>query len=122
MVHNVALTNPCRQPDKQDRFCCPTSHWEVCHNPLHFDDEALSGSAHFDVVLLAVVIGAAELECETVDEVMSCLEQGSVYRHTGTTQMNEQSSRSHTIFTVFIGKLLSNYASFVTGVAIIFID
>ena len=53
-----------------------------------------------------VVIGASEIECESVEEVMACLEQGSLYRHTGSTQMNEQSSRSHTIFTIFIGKLL----------------
>ncbi|CAL1543407.1 unnamed protein product [Lymnaea stagnalis] len=51
-----------------------------------------------------VIIGAREVECETLDEVMSLLESGSSARHTGSTQMNEQSSRSHSIFTVVIGQ------------------
>ena len=37
---------------------------------------------------------------------MSCLERGSTFRHTGTTQMNEYSSRSHSVFTIFIGKTI----------------
>ncbi|RUS90635.1 hypothetical protein EGW08_001632, partial [Elysia chlorotica] len=51
-----------------------------------------------------VIVGAREIECESLDEVMSYLESGSAARHTGSTQMNEQSSRSHSIFTVVIGK------------------
>ena len=44
------------------------------------------------------------MECETVDEVMSYLERGSTYRHTGLTRMNEHSSRSHSVFTLVIGQ------------------
>ncbi|KAI8784176.1 kinesin-like protein KIF27 isoform X1 [Biomphalaria glabrata] len=51
-----------------------------------------------------VIVGAREVECESLDEVMSLLESGSAARHTGFTQMNEQSSRSHSIFTVVIGQ------------------
>ncbi|KAK3104146.1 hypothetical protein FSP39_024813, partial [Pinctada imbricata] len=51
-----------------------------------------------------VIIGAREVECETLDEVMSLLETGSAVRHTGSTQMNEHSSRSHSVFTVNIGQ------------------
>ncbi|GFS19591.1 kinesin-like protein KIF27 [Elysia marginata] len=51
-----------------------------------------------------VIVGAREIECESLDEVMSYLESGSAARHTGSTQMNEQSSRSHSIFTVVIGQ------------------
>ena len=54
-----------------------------------------------------MIVGAREIECESLDEVMSYLESGSAARHTGSTQMNEQSSRSHSIFTVVIGKWLS---------------
>ena len=35
---------------------------------------------------------------------MSCLDLGSAGRQVGTTNMNEHSSRSHTIFTLYIGK------------------
>ncbi|CAG5123649.1 unnamed protein product, partial [Candidula unifasciata] len=51
-----------------------------------------------------VIVGAREVQCESLDEVMSLLESGSAARHTGSTQMNEQSSRSHSIFTVVIGQ------------------
>jgi len=52
---------------------------------------------------VAVIAGVLEVECDTVDEVMSYLERGSTYRHTGLTRMNEHSSRSHSVFTVVIG-------------------
>ena len=50
-----------------------------------------------------MIIGAKEVECECLDEIMSLLETGSSVRHTGSTQMNEHSSRSHSIFTVVVG-------------------
>ena len=53
------------------------------------------------------MIGHQEVDCETLDDVMSLLVSGSAVRHTGSTQMNEHSSRSHSIFTVTIGKDLS---------------
>ncbi|XP_045174185.2 kinesin-like protein KIF27 isoform X3 [Mercenaria mercenaria] len=52
-----------------------------------------------------VIIGAREVECESLDEVMSLLETGSAARHTGATNMNEHSSRSHSIFTITIGQM-----------------
>ena len=52
---------------------------------------------------ISVIIGAREVECESLDEVMSLLETGSAARHTGATNMNEHSSRSHSIFTITIG-------------------
>ncbi|MBW03162.1 Kinesin-like protein KIF27, partial [Eschrichtius robustus] len=47
-----------------------------------------------------VIVGAKECQVESADEVMSLLEMGNAARHTGTTQMNEHSSRSHAIFTI----------------------
>ncbi|MGH0163651.1 UNVERIFIED_CONTAM: hypothetical protein FKN15_064608 [Acipenser sinensis] len=47
-----------------------------------------------------VIVGARESLVETADEVISLLESGNAARHTGTTQMNKHSSRSHTIFTI----------------------
>ncbi|NXK47595.1 KIF27 protein, partial [Chauna torquata] len=49
-----------------------------------------------------VIVGAKEFPVECADEVMSLLESGNAARHTGTTQMNEHSSRSHAIFTISI--------------------
>lgn len=49
-----------------------------------------------------VIVGAKECQVESMDEVMSLLEMGNAARHTGTTQMNEHSSRSHAIFTISI--------------------
>ncbi|XP_070566373.1 kinesin-like protein KIF27 isoform X2 [Ptychodera flava] len=49
-----------------------------------------------------VLTGIKEIQCDSVDDVMNCLETGSAYRHTGTTNMNEHSSRSHTVFSVII--------------------
>lgn len=49
-----------------------------------------------------MIVGAKEFQVECADEVMSLLESGNAARHTGTTQMNEHSSRSHAIFTISI--------------------
>ncbi|XP_061874089.1 kinesin-like protein KIF27 isoform X2 [Colius striatus] len=49
-----------------------------------------------------VIVGAKEFQVESADEVISLLESGNAARHTGTTQMNERSSRSHAIFTINI--------------------
>ncbi|CAF4637480.1 unnamed protein product, partial [Didymodactylos carnosus] len=50
-----------------------------------------------------VVIGASEHSCQSVDDVVSLLKKGSTVRHTGATHMNDESSRSHAIFTLYIG-------------------
>ncbi|XP_042310283.1 kinesin-like protein KIF27 isoform X2 [Sceloporus undulatus] len=47
-----------------------------------------------------VIVGAKDCQVESVDEVMSLLETGNAARHTGMTQMNEHSSRSHAVFTI----------------------
>nr|XP_056704967.1 kinesin-like protein KIF27 [Euleptes europaea] len=49
-----------------------------------------------------VLVGAKDCQVESVAEVMSLLETGNAARHTGTTQMNEDSSRSHAVFTISI--------------------
>ncbi|MEQ2288741.1 Kinesin-like protein kif7, partial [Ameca splendens] len=49
-----------------------------------------------------VLCGVKESEVEGLDEVLSLLESGNTARHTGATQMNPNSSRSHTIFTLYM--------------------
>ncbi|KAK6191693.1 hypothetical protein SNE40_003312 [Patella caerulea] len=51
-----------------------------------------------------VITGTREVACESLDEVMDLLECGSAARQTGSTQMNEHSSRSHSIFTIVISQ------------------
>ncbi|XP_039106331.1 kinesin-like protein KIF27 isoform X1 [Hyaena hyaena] len=55
-----------------------------------------------------VIVGAKECHVENADEVMSLLEMGNAARHTGTTQMNEHSSRSHAIFTISVCQVEKN--------------
>ncbi len=52
-----------------------------------------------------MITGATEQVVETADEALSCLDSGAAGRHVGSTNMNEHSSRSHAIFTLYIGKL-----------------
>ena len=52
-----------------------------------------------------VMWGVQEVSCQSMEDVMSCLESGTALRRTGSTQMNEHSSRSHSVFTIFIGNL-----------------
>ncbi|CAK9135352.1 unnamed protein product [Ilex paraguariensis] len=44
--------------------------------------------------------GSTERSVKTLREMADCLEQGSLSRATGSTNMNNQSSRSHAIFTI----------------------
>eukprot|EP00931_Biecheleriopsis_adriatica_P076220 TRINITY_DN49953_c0_g1_i1.p1 TRINITY_DN49953_c0_g1~~TRINITY_DN49953_c0_g1_i1.p1 ORF type:complete len:1308 (+),score=333.01 TRINITY_DN49953_c0_g1_i1:84-3926(+) len=48
------------------------------------------------------VSGIRAETCTSAEEMMRCLNDGSVQRTTGATLMNEQSSRSHSIFTVIL--------------------
>ncbi|XP_026198121.1 kinesin-like protein KIF27 isoform X3 [Anabas testudineus] len=47
-----------------------------------------------------VVVGAKEMVVTSAEELFSVLQTGNALRHTGTTGMNEHSSRSHTILTL----------------------
>ena len=49
-------------------------------------------------------MGVQEEEASNVHEVMNLLDAGTAMRHVGSTNMNEESSRSHCIFTMILGK------------------
>ncbi|GER29955.1 kinesin-like protein [Striga asiatica] len=49
--------------------------------------------------------GSTECSVKTLKEMADCLEQGSVSRATGSTNMNNQSSRSHAIFTITVEQM-----------------
>ncbi|XP_041641976.1 kinesin-like protein kif7 [Cheilinus undulatus] len=62
-----------------------------------------------------VLCGVKECEVEGLDEVLSLLESGNTARHTGATQMNPNSSRSHTIFTVYMDQRRGSSRLYGTG-------
>ncbi|RYR78759.1 hypothetical protein Ahy_A01g003617 isoform A [Arachis hypogaea] len=49
--------------------------------------------------------GSTEVAVSTLQEMSTCLEQGSLSRATGSTNMNNQSSRSHAIFTITLEQM-----------------
>ncbi|TYI89036.1 hypothetical protein E1A91_D03G025800v1 [Gossypium mustelinum] len=49
--------------------------------------------------------GSTEVAVSTLQEMATCLEQGSINRATGSTNMNNQSSRSHAIFTITLEQM-----------------
>ncbi|XP_060199403.1 kinesin-like protein KIN-4A isoform X1 [Lycium barbarum] len=49
--------------------------------------------------------GSTERSVRTLKEMADCLEQGSLSRATGSTNMNNQSSRSHAIFTITVEQM-----------------
>jgi hypothetical protein len=75
--------------------------------PLEIQVKLLLSSSliWYDLIIYTflVVIGASEHRCHSIDDVVSLLKKGSNVRHTGATQMNDESSRSHAIFTLYIG-------------------
>lgn len=49
--------------------------------------------------------GSTEVEVSSQKEMAACLDQGSFSRATGSTNMNNQSSRSHAIFTIILEQM-----------------
>ncbi|KAJ4962505.1 hypothetical protein NE237_022444 [Protea cynaroides] len=49
--------------------------------------------------------GSTEVAVSSLKEMAACLEQGSLSRATGSTNMNNQSSRSHAIFTITLEQM-----------------
>ncbi|KAK3425536.1 kinesin-like protein KIN-4A isoform X2 [Eucalyptus grandis] len=49
--------------------------------------------------------GSTEASVSSLKEMVACLEQGSLSRATGSTNMNNQSSRSHAIFTITLEQM-----------------
>lgn len=58
-----------------------------------------------------MVVGAKEMVVTSAEELLSVLEMGNALRHTGTTGMNEHSSRSHAILTLQLTQCTHNNSS-----------
>lgn len=52
----------------------------------------------------AQLVGMTEVEVRSFEETMKLLEEGSQGRTTGSTAMNNSSSRSHAIFTIYLDR------------------
>ncbi|KAJ0253973.1 Kinesin-like protein KIN-4A [Hirschfeldia incana] len=77
-----------------------TSNGKVAHVPGKPPIQIRESSN--GVITLA---GSTEVSVTTLKEMAACLEQGSVSRATGSTNMNNQSSRSHAIFTISVEQM-----------------
>lgn len=55
-----------------------------------------------------LLVGIKEESVQSYDDMIGCLETGSLYRTVGSTLMNEVSSRSHSIFTIILEQRLKN--------------
>ncbi|KAG2379611.1 hypothetical protein C9374_006728 [Naegleria lovaniensis] len=53
-----------------------------------------------------LLVGIKEESVQSYDDMIGCLETGSLYRTVGSTLMNEVSSRSHSIFTIILEQRL----------------
>ncbi|XP_077457784.1 kinesin-like protein KIF27 isoform X2 [Stigmatopora argus] len=67
------------------------------HKELHIRDDFRGNT---------VVVGAKEVSVSTCDELLNVLEMGNALRQTGATRMNEHSSRSHTVLTLWLRQSL----------------
>ncbi|KAF3438996.1 hypothetical protein FNV43_RR17271 [Rhamnella rubrinervis] len=56
--------------------------------------------------------GTTEVSVSTLQEMATCLDQGSLNRATGSTNMNNQSSRSHAIFTITLEQMRKIHSVF----------
>ena len=54
------------------------------------------------------IVGLSEVPVTNTQETLKCLSDGSLCRATGATAMNQQSSRSHAIFTISIHQQKKN--------------
>ena len=100
-----------RSSDVRVRCAFLEVHNEEVRDLLHPDTNPRRISIREKSDGAIVVAGAREVVTTNADEMLRLLELGCVARTTGGTKMNENSSRSHAIFTIIIEQtLLSNEA------------
>lgn len=95
----------------EDRFTFKVSvsfmelYQEQCYDLLSGKERAHSIiEIREDINKEVILPGMTELPVCTTSETMSVLERGSIGRVTGSTAMNQASSRSHAVFTIVIAK------------------
>eukprot|EP01059_Diplonema_ambulator_P015028 TRINITY_DN26115_c0_g1_i1.p1 TRINITY_DN26115_c0_g1~~TRINITY_DN26115_c0_g1_i1.p1 ORF type:complete len:1197 (+),score=518.41 TRINITY_DN26115_c0_g1_i1:30-3593(+) len=93
---------------KNTTYSCKVSYLEIYNETLKDLLRPSTTAKHIqireDTSGGIVVTGIHEQEVESVEDLMEQLDAGTVSRTTGSTLMNEQSSRSHSILTIFVEK------------------
>jgi hypothetical protein len=62
-----------------------------------------------------MLTGVSEVPAHTRDDLMGVLEAGGAVRTTGSTQMNEASSRSHAIFIITVEQVMTGSVACLCG-------
>lgn len=89
-VHDLLDPNP---PASEANFGGGSKATSIGKPPIQIRETSNGG------ITLA---GVTETDVKSLEEMAACLEQGSLCRATGSTNMNSQSSRSHAIFTITV--------------------
>lgn len=100
---------------KSNTFIVRCSYFEIYNDTVY---DLLANIDEFDKPLLVCedskkkdfyIKGLKQIEVNTLEECMDILKMGEFNRHYAATSMNHQSSRSHTIFRLFIQNIEHNY-------------
>ena len=83
---------------------------EVIIDLLDPDNQSLKIREDFVNNRGVYVSGAKEEQVSSIEEMLGLMEKGENYRHFGSTNMNERSSRSHTIFRIMIESMDASVA------------
>lgn len=89
-------------PDRE--FLFRVSYLEVYNEAVHdlLNSEPTSIKIQFDPKIGTVLSGVKEMVVVTAQQVIAVIESGEAQRHVGSTDMNEKSSRSHSLFKLII--------------------
>ena len=99
-----ASRSPTTSRNQPKEFCVKVNFIEIYKEELKdlLDSSEKDLQIREDETGNTLIYGANEVVCHSLEEVMACFDAGTALRHTGSTLMNEQSSRSHSVFTVSI--------------------
>ena len=104
--------------------CGPEEEWSLRVSFLEIHNEEVKDLLHPRTPSKAItiredgagdifVLGVREEGVQSREQMLECLEAGSACRTTGSTLMNEHSSRSHSLFTIMIERRASKGADMV---------
>lgn len=93
--------------DENLEFTIKVSYYEIYNEKIRdlLDVTKTNLSIHEDKNRVPYVKGATERFVSSPDEVMDCIEEGKNNRQVAVTNMNEHSSRSHSIFLIQVNQI-----------------
>lgn len=89
-------------PDRE--FLFRVSYLEVYNEQVHdlLNSEPTAIKIQYDPKIGTVLTGVKEMVVVTAQQVIAMIESGEAQRHVGATDMNEKSSRAHSLFKIII--------------------